>query len=65
MDVLVPYTVIKQHSVTGSVSSEVIDAPQDTQRAKTYINRLLPPPDHVVAFIKGTHPVIIGAPGPV
>jgi hypothetical protein len=64
MEIMVPYTIILQDVVTGSVSSKVIQAPQDTRRAYRYVSTALAEEAHVVALVKGEHPVIIGSPGP-
>ena len=63
MDVMVPYTIILQNTTTGSVSSKVIQAPQDAKRAQRYVTTNHTEAAHVVALVKGTHPVIHGMPG--
>lgn len=65
MNMMVPYTVILQDNTTGSVSSRVMDAPQDAKRAKEYVTWHLSGTSHVVALVKGNHPVIHGSPGAV
>lgn len=62
MNVHVPYTVIMQDIVTGSVSSEVIHAPLDTPEAQRFVTLTCPKEKHVVALVKGEHPVIPGIP---
>ena len=62
MDIMVPYTVILQDMFTGSVSSKVIDAPMDTKRAQRYITTSYAEAAHVVALVRGNHPVITGTP---
>ncbi len=62
MNVHVPYTVILQDDSTGSVSSEVVNAPLDTPEAQRYITTVCPKGKHVVALVKGEHPVIPGIP---
>lgn len=63
MDVMVPYTIILQDNETGSVSSKVIQAPQDAKRAQRYVTTNHAEAAHVVALVKGNHPVIHGMPG--
>lgn len=63
MNMLVPYTIIIQDSRTGSVSSRHMDAPQDTQAAKLWVTTKCETNEHVVALVRGNHPVIIGSPG--
>lgn len=63
MNTMVPYTVILQDVKTGSVSTKVLQAPQDTKSAKEYVTWHCGGASHVVALVKGNHPVIIGTPG--
>ena len=63
MEIYVPYTVIMQDDSTGSVSSEVMDAPQDTVAARRYVTMEVPEGKHIVALVRGQHPVITGLPG--
>lgn len=62
MNMLVPYTIIIQDSQTGSVSSRHMDAPQDTREAQRWVNTKCEATEHVVALVRGSHPVIIGTP---
>jgi len=62
MLVYVPYTVILQDDHTGSVSSEVVNAPNDTPEAQRYVTSRCPKGMHVVALVKGEHPVVPGIP---
>ena len=62
MLVHVPYTVILQDDTTGSVSSEVINAPNDTLEAQRYVTSRCQEGMHVVALVKGEHPVVPGIP---
>jgi len=59
----VPYTIILEDAETGSVSSEVMNAPQDTVAARRYATMESHKGKHVVAMVRGLHPVIIGLPG--
>jgi hypothetical protein len=65
MEVRVPYTVIMEDEGTGSVSSEVMHAPQDTVAARRYVTMEAPEGKHVVAMVRGLCPVIHGLPGAV
>lgn len=65
MEIRVPYTVIMEDEGTGSVSSEVMNAPQDTVAARRHVTTEAPKGKHVVALVRGVHPVIHGIPGAV
>lgn len=65
MNTMVPYTIILQDIKTGSVSSRVMQAPQDTKSAKEYVTWHCGGSSHIVALVKGNHPVIHGSPGAV
>jgi hypothetical protein len=58
----VPYTVILQDTTTGSMSSRVMSAPCDSQEAIRYIHTMVTKEHHVMALVKGNHPVIPGLP---
>lgn len=62
MNVHVPYTVIIQDDQTGSISSEVWRAPVGTSDAQRYVTTTCPKGKHVVALVRGDHPVIPGLP---
>lgn len=64
MNVLIPYTIIMQDVTTGSVSSKVIHGPVDSQDALRYVTATTAEAVHVVALVRGNHPVILGLPGP-
>ncbi len=62
MNVTVPYTVILQSSETGSVSTMLIEASPNTISARDRATKVAPKGTHVVALVKGSHPIIKGAP---
>ena len=62
MNVHVPYTVILQDDVSGSVSSKVYKAPVNTPDAQRYVTMVCPKGMHVVALVRGEHPIIPGLP---
>ncbi len=63
MNITVPYTVILQSSDTGSVSTMLMEASPNTNAARTRATTVAPKGTHVVALVKGTHPIIPGTPG--
>ena len=65
VELYVPYTVIMEDDSTGSVSSEVMNAHKDTVAARRYVTMEAPKGKHVVAMVRGLHPVIHGLPGAV
>ena len=65
MNTMVPYTIILQDIKTGSVSSRVMQAPQDAKSEKEYVTWHCGGSSHIVALVKGNHPVITGSPGAV
>jgi len=62
MSSLVPWTVILQDAVTGSMSSRCLDAPTDSSSAVRYIHTVVEEGQQVMALVKGNHPVIPGIP---
>ena len=62
MNITVPYTVILQSEASGSVSTMLIEASPDTPEARDRANTLAPKGHHVLALVKGCHPIIKGAP---
>ncbi len=62
MNVTVPYTVILQSSDTGSVSTMLIEASPNTISARDRATKVAPKGTHVVALVKGSHPIIKGVP---
>ena len=62
MNITVPYTVILQSSDTGSVSAMLIEASPNTISARDRATTVAPKGHHVVALVKGSHPIIKGAP---
>ena len=63
MTITVPYTVILQSDSTGSVSSMLLEASPNTASARSMATKAAPKGMHVMALVRGQHPVIIGAPG--
>lgn len=62
MQFTVPYTVILQNDDTGNVSTMLIEAPPDTPEAQANATKAAPKGHHVVALVRGMHPVIPGVP---
>lgn len=62
MNVTVPYTVILQSNDTGSVSTMLIEASPNTISARDRATKVAPKGTHVVALVKGSHPIIKGVP---
>jgi hypothetical protein len=62
MSITVPYTVILQSVSTGSVSTMLMEASPNTPAAQARANTVAPQGTHVVALVKGNHPVIPGVP---
>ena len=62
MEYAVPYTVIIQDVSTGSVSSMLLHGPRDTLAVQLLANKACEPESHVVAIIRGMHPVLPGLP---
>ena len=62
MSFTVPYTVILQDDVTGNVSTMLMEASPDTPSAQREATKAAPKGHHVVALVKGMHPVIPGVP---
>ncbi len=62
MSITVPYTVILQRSDTGSVSTMLMEASPNTPAARERANTVAPKGTHVVALVRGNHPVIPGVP---
>ena len=62
MSFTVPYTVILQNDSTGNVSTMLMEASPDTPSARIEATKVAPAGHHVVALVKGMHPVIPGIP---
>ena len=62
MIITVPYTVILQSVATGSVSTMLMEASPNTISARERATKVAPEGTHVVALLKGNHPIIKGAP---
>ena len=62
MEIRVPYTVIMEDEGTGSVCTRVVHAPLDTSEAQRFVTMACPEGMHVMALVKGAHPVIPGIP---
>jgi hypothetical protein len=58
----VPYTVILQSDSTGSVSSMLLEASPNAQAARLMATKAAPIGSHVVALVRGQHPVLPGIP---
>lgn len=62
MSPTVPYTVILQSDSTGSVSSMLLEASCNTEAARLMATKVAPKGSHVVALVRGQHPVLPGLP---